>query len=128
MSFDPVSYLMGAKAGGGGGASVTTLMDTKSTYAIRIGDTVYVRYREHVTLNGETTEIISGLPVPDVSKSQVWHYPVTVNTGTSVFNNGFVEVHSDGSVTVQVIQNGIVQTTGIYTVSIVIMYKAAAGN
>lgn len=107
---------------------MTTLMDTTAAYAIRIGDTVFVRYREHVTLNGETTELLTGLPVPDASKSQIWHYPVPVNVGTTVFTNGFVEVQSDGSVTVQVYLNGTLQTTGLYTVSTVFMYKAASGS
>lgn len=128
MSFDPVSFLMGAKSGGGGGSSVTTLKDTKSTYAIRIGDTVFVRHRANVDLSGQTTEILTGLPAPDVSQSQAWHYPIVINSGTNIMTSGFVEVLSDGSVTVMVVLNGAVQTSGGYTVSFVIMYKAASGS
>lgn len=112
--------------GGGGLNSVYRLVSYSITHlAFRVNNVVFVHFRSNVDLGGGTTTVfLSGLPVPDTSKTHTWQFPVNVNKGLTQILPGFVTVESNGDLSILVINNGSIVTSGRFTVSIFLMYLA----
>lgn len=113
--------------GGGGFNSVCRLVSYSITHlAFRVNNVVFVHFRSNVDLGGGTTTVfLSGLPVPDTSKSHTWQFPVNVNNGLTQILPGYVTVESNGDLSILVVNNGSIVTSGRFTVSIFLMYLAA---